>query len=94
MNGTAPIYATIFSSFGLLGLAGTTKKSRRRKIAAGFVLGLLLLAQIACGGLAPSASQTNSAATATATPAVTYTITVNAVSGSVAKSTVVSLTVN
>jgi hypothetical protein len=92
---TTPVFAMLFSGAGLLGLAGTSVKARRRKIAAGVVLAFVVLTQIACGGGSRSTNQSTPPATVSAAaPAVTYTITVNAVSGTVAKSTLVTLTVN
>ena len=92
----APVFAALFSSIGLLGFAG---RSRSRKFAIGIVLLAILLTQVACGGGTMTSNSSTSATTVTAapvattTPSTTYSITVNAVSGSVTRSTVVTLTV-
>jgi hypothetical protein len=89
---SAPVFAALFSGFGLLGLAAG---SRRRKIAAGILLlGIIMLTQIACGGGTKTTNSSTSPTTVTTTPSTTYTITVNAVSGTVSKSTMITLTVN
>lgn len=89
---SAPVFAVLFSGFGLLGLAAG---SRRRKIAAGILLlGIIMLTQIACGGGTKTTNSSTSPTTVTTTPSTTYTITVNAVSGTVTKSTMITLTVN
>ncbi|MGH9522448.1 MAG: hypothetical protein ACRD3E_07945 [Terriglobales bacterium] len=91
----APALAALFGGLGLFGMAGAPGVLRRRKVAALAFLALLLLSQIACGG--GGAAVTTSVAPSkppTVTTATTYTITVNAVSGTVAKTTIVSLTVN
>ena len=90
---SAPVIAALFSGIGLLGLAGG---SRRRKRAFSVVLLCTLLAQVGCGGGAMTTNSSTSSTTAvsTTTSSTTYTITVNAVSGTVSKSTMITLTVN
>lgn len=91
----APVFAGLFSGLGLLGLA-STRGGRRKKVAALAILGLLLLSQIACGGVGNTMSTTTTTTPqqpSTTVTAQTYTITVTAVSGTVTKSTVVTLTV-
>lgn len=89
----APVFAGLFSGLGLLGLATTSSARRKRKVAVVVILGLLLLSQIACGGVGNTTTTTTPQQPTTTVTATTYTITVTAVSGTVTKSTVVTLTV-
>jgi hypothetical protein len=89
----APVFAGLFSGLGLMGFAGT--RVRRRKLAAVIALALVILSQIACGGVGMTTSSpaAPSKLPTVTTAATTYTITVNAVSGTVTKSTIVTLTI-
>ncbi len=86
-----PLYATWLpvSGLALLGVGLGGKTSRRRRLLMGLLLGglfALILFLPACGG-------TTAVTTTTGTPAGTYAVTVNAVSGSATRSTVVTLVV-
>lgn len=87
----APAFAAFFG-VGILGFAGAPVALRRRKIAALLLLALILIFQIACGGV--GTTTTSASKPPTVVTATTYTITVNAVSGSVTQSTIVTMTVN
>lgn len=87
-----PFYATWLPVSGLaligVGLGGKTSR-RRRRVLLGLLLGVLLALILflpACGG-------TTAVTTTTGTPAGTYAVTVNAVSGSATRTTVVTLVV-
>ena len=86
-----PLYATWLpvSGLALLGVGLGGKTSRQRRLLMGLLLGglfALILFLPACGG-------TTAVTTTTGTPAGTYAVTVNAVSGSATRSTVVTLVV-
>jgi hypothetical protein len=86
-----PLYVTWLpvSGLALLGVGLGGKTSRRRRVLLGLLLGglfALILFLPACGG-------TTTVTTTTGTPAGTYAVTVNAVSGSATRSTVVTLVV-
>jgi hypothetical protein len=85
----APLYATLLpvSGLALLGVGLGGKRQRRRLTAlllGGFFALILFL---------PSCGSTKTTTTTTGTPAGTYTVTVNAVSGNATRSTVVTLVV-
>ena len=87
----APFYAAWLpvSGLALLGVGFGRKRSRQRRLLMGLLLGAffaLILFQASC-----SSSKTTS--TTTGTPAGTYPVTVNAVSGSATRTTVVTLIV-
>jgi hypothetical protein len=94
-NGRTPLFA--FWLPGAMGLVLLPGWRRRYRCAAllGLVLGLALL-HLACGGgqTGASAAQSPTNSTSSATTSSTYTITVTAASGSVSRSTQVTLTVN
>jgi uncharacterized repeat protein (TIGR01451 family) len=85
------LYATLLpiSGLALLGVGASRKKLRKRYwpsvLALGLFFGLVLL-QASCGG----SSKTT---TTTGTPAGTYTVVVNATSGSITRSTAIQITV-
>jgi hypothetical protein len=86
-----PFYAAWLpvSGLALLGVGFGHKRSRQRRLLMGLLLGAffaLILFQASC-----SSSKTTS--TTTGTPAGTYPVTVNAVSGSATRTTVVTLIV-
>jgi len=86
-----PFYATWLPVSGLvlLGLGLSGKLSRRRRLILGLLLGgcfALILFPAGC-------SSSSTTTTTTGTPAGTYSVTVNAVSGSATRSTVVTLIV-
>ena len=98
-NRRAPLFALWMpAAMGLVMLPRIARRHRRAALFA-LLLGLVLL-QLACGGgqtrsasmQSPSSPSTSSATNTT--PASTYTIIVTATSGSVARSTNVTLTVN
>lgn len=87
--GDSPVLAALFGGIGLFGLT-----LRRRRVAALLLLACALALQIACGGVGMTTTTASKPPTvATTSTPTTYSITVNAVSGSVSKSTIVSLTV-
>ena len=80
-----------------MALLGFETASKRRKyITVAVLLGVLVLTQIACGGgTVKTTSTTTSPTTVTsASNPTTYNITVTATSGSVVRSTPITLTVN
>jgi hypothetical protein len=85
----APLYATLLpvSGLALLGV-GLGGKRRRRWLTAPLLGGFFALILFL-----PSCGSTKTTSTTTGTPAGTYTVTVNAVSGSATRSTVVTLVV-
>jgi hypothetical protein len=88
---SGPLFATWLpvSGFAFLGLGGAAL-SRRRKVLLSLLLGFILVGmatQFGCG------DSTKSTTTTTGTPAGTYTITVNATSGSATRSGTVTLDV-
>lgn len=86
-----PFYATWLpvSGLALLGVGLGGKLSRRRRLIMGLLLGVCFTLFLFLAGC--SSSKTTS--TTTGTPAGTYSVTVNAVSGSATRSTVVTLVV-
>jgi hypothetical protein len=86
-----PLYATWLpvSGLALLGAGLGRKHSRRRRWLMGLLLGVLLALIL----LLPACGSSSTITTTTGTPAGTYAITVNAVSGGATRSTVVELVV-
>jgi hypothetical protein len=86
-----PLYATLLPVSGLalfgVGLGGKT--SRRRRL----LMGLLLGGLFALIMFLPACGSSSTTTTTTGTPAGTYAITVNAVSGNATRTTVVTLVV-
>jgi hypothetical protein len=86
-----PFYATWLPASGLalLGVGLGGKLSRRRR----FLMGLLLGGLFALSLFLPGCGSSSTTTTTTGTPAGTYAVTVNAVSGNATRSTVVTLVV-
>jgi hypothetical protein len=86
-----PFYATWLpvSGLALLGVGLGGKTSRRRRV----LMGLLLAGLFALILFLPGCGSTAPVTTTTGTPAGTYPVTINAVSGSATRSTVVTLVV-
>jgi hypothetical protein len=86
-----PLYATWLPVSGLalfgVGLGG--QRSRRRRLLVALLLGGLFALVL----FLPGCSSSKTTTTTTGTPAGTYTVTVDAVSGSATRSTVVTLVV-
>jgi hypothetical protein len=90
-NQGTPLYAGWLpvSALALLGVGIGGKRSRRRRLLMGVLLGgffALILFQAGCGS-------STTTTTTTGTPAGTYPVTINAVSGSATRTTVVTLVV-
>jgi hypothetical protein len=95
-NSGAPFYAALLplsglpvSGLALLGVGLCGKGSRRRR----WLMGLLLAGLFALILFLPACGTTATTTTTTGTPAGTYVVTVNAVSGNATRSTVVTLVV-
>jgi hypothetical protein len=88
---SAPLYAAWFpvSGLALLGLRLGGKLSRPRRL----LMGMLLCGFFALIAFQPGCGSSSHTTTTTGTPAGTYAVTVNAVSGSATRSTVVTLVV-
>ncbi len=86
-----PLYATWLpvSGLTLLGAGLGGKRSRRRRWLTGLLLGVLFALTL----FLPACGSSSTTTTTTGTPAGTYAITVNAVSGGATRSTVVELVV-
>jgi len=86
-----PFYATCLplSGLALLGVGLGRKRSRQRR----FLIGLFLAVFFALIVFLQGCSSSKTTTTTTGTPAGTYTVTVNAVSGSATRSAVVTLVV-
>lgn len=89
---TTPVVALAFGSFGLLGLLGGSK--RRKIIGIVVMMSVVLLTQVACGGGTTKTSAATTPTTTVTASSTTYTITVTATSGTVIRSTPITLTVN
>jgi hypothetical protein len=86
---SSPLFALWLPILGLAVLGGGfgSNRSRKKKISAGVLIGLVLVGlgfQAACGGGSPSSS---------GTPLGQYTVTVNATTGAIAHTTAVTLRV-
>ena len=86
-----PLYATLLpvSGLALLGAGLGSKGSRRRRL----LIGLFLFTLFALIMFLPACSSSTTTTTTTGTPAGTYTVTINAVSGNATRSTVVALVI-
>ncbi len=86
-----PFYASLLpvSGLALLGVGLGGKRSRQRC----FVMGILLVGLFALIMFLPACGSSSTTTTTTGTPAGTYAVTVNAVSGNATRSTVVALVV-
>jgi Beta-propeller repeat/Domain of unknown function DUF11 len=86
-----PFYATVLPVAGLalLGAGLGGKRSRWRRLLIGLLLGALFTLIM----FLPACSSSSTTTTTTGTPAGTYAVTVNAVSGSATRSTVVALVI-
>jgi hypothetical protein len=86
-----PFYGTLLpvSGLALLGAGLGSKRSRRRRLLIGLLLGALFTLIM----FLPACGSSSTTTTTTGTPAGTYAVTINAVSGSATRSTVVALVI-
>ncbi|HZU22186.1 MAG TPA: hypothetical protein VE998_05080, partial [Terriglobales bacterium] len=91
-NGGAPVWASL-PVFAIFGLAGTSRK-RRKKCVAVFAIAVALAAfQVACGGGGKVIGSSTTSSGSAGTPSGSYTVTIIATSGSAQRTATIALTV-